>query len=181
MRQRKVFVGIQLPALVRKKLAKKIEKWQDLPIIWIKKDNFHITLSFIGYVSDESIVDICRNISQAVAKIAVFDIRFGNIKLGPEKDKPNLIWLEGDSSDELKNLDEIIAKNLGVFTEKRKEFRPHVTLGRLRAKKWETLPEKPEIFEKFSVSVPVESVDVFESREENGKRKYFILESCLLS
>jgi len=181
MRQRKVFIGIQLPASVRKKLVQKIEKWQDLPIKWIREDSFHITLSFIGYVSDESIIDICRNISQAVAKVAVFDIQFGNIKLGSEKNRPNLIWLEGESSDKLKDLDEIIAKNLGIFVEKRKEFRPHVTLGRLRAKKWETLPEKPKIFEKFSVSVPVESVEIFESREENEKKKYFTLESCALS
>ena len=73
-----------------------------------------------------------------------------------------------------------IEKALDIFVSEKKLFKPHITLGRIRKLKWETLPEVPIIKDDFKVSIPVERVEVFESRIESGKRVYDILESCEL-
>ncbi|MBI4101693.1 MAG: RNA 2',3'-cyclic phosphodiesterase, partial [Candidatus Nealsonbacteria bacterium] len=51
MRHR-IFLAINLPENVKKKLADFKSKWPDLPCRWTKAENLHITLVFLGSVSD---------------------------------------------------------------------------------------------------------------------------------
>jgi len=46
MKRRRVFIAINLPGNIRKKLAEYQKKWPELPIRWTKQDNIHITLVF---------------------------------------------------------------------------------------------------------------------------------------
>ncbi len=181
MRTRKIFIGINLPDQVKKRLFEKIEKWRDLPVRWSEEKNLHITVFFVGYVNDEIIADICRKVGEAVENIEAFDVILEKIVLSPDAKRPKMILAEGGSSEELKKLESKIAQKIGVFLVERKIFRPHVTLGRTRPEKWAKFSEKPMVIdEKFSASIPVESVDVFESRANKGRREYVILEKCSL-
>lgn len=178
--QRKIFIGISLPDDVKKRLNQKIEKWRGLPIKWPKEDNFHVTLSFLGFVKDDNLADICLDVKRAVENFESFDIEFERIELGPDVKNPRLVWFTGTVSEELKKLQSDIEKALNIFVSEKKLFRPHITLGRISKFKWETLPEIPVIEENFKISISVEKVEIFESKIENGKRVYDILESCEL-
>ncbi len=178
--QRKVFIGIDLPTSVKKRLSQKIEKWQDLPVLWANEDNFHVTLQFLGYLDDDTISEICGKMKALAGKSDSFDIRFRKIALGPNTEKAKMIWAIGDASEELKNLEESVEKKLGIFSTEKRAFRPHITLGRIRKNKWEEISPKPEIEEKFDAFIPVESLVVFESVFEDGKRKYVPMEICKL-
>ena len=46
----RIFIAVNLPENVKKKLAEYEENWLDLPIRWTKKENLHITLVFLGYL-----------------------------------------------------------------------------------------------------------------------------------
>ncbi len=177
---RRVFVGIDLPAQVKKRLAQKMEKRQDLPVRWALEDNLHVTLSFLGYVNDSVLADICAKVRRACEDNEIFDIMLEEIVIAPSPQEPRMIWVEGLPSENLKRLQESIERELGIFQKKKRTFRPHVTLGRIRKEKWKKLPEIPEIREKFSALIPVESVEIFESVVEEGKRRYLLLESCPL-
>jgi RNA 2',3'-cyclic 3'-phosphodiesterase len=179
--QRRIFIGISLPEKIKKRLYQKIEKWRDLPIKWSREENFHITLSFLGYLYDDVIFDVCRKVRSVSDNFDSFDINLEQIELGPNLENPNMIWLTGVANDNLKQLQENLEKELGIFQSEKKAFRPHVTLGRIRKTKWEVIAEKTLISEKFSVSIPVKSVEVLESRYEEGKRKYIVLENCPLA
>ena len=178
--QRRLFIGINLPVQVRKRLVQRMEKWQDLPVRWSSEENLHITLSFLGYVYDSALGGICEKIRIASQKSQIFDITLEEIILAPNSLEPKMIWLTGASNEELRLLQENIEKELGVFQREKKAFRPHVTLGRIRKNKWRTLPQIPEIKEKFNVLIPVGNVEILESVVEDGKRKYLLLESCPL-
>lgn len=178
--QRKIFIGINLPSNVQKRLNQKIEKWRDLPIKWSKEDNFHITLSFLGFIKDDNLADICLGVKKTVKNLESFDIEFERIELGPDAKKPRLVWFSGTASEKLKKLQSDIEKALNIFVSEKKLFKPHITLGRISKFKWETLPKIPVIEENFKVSISVEQVEIFESKIENGKRVYDILESCEL-
>jgi len=180
--QRRIFVGIDLPKTVKKRLGEKIQKWSDLPIKWIKEDNFHITLAFLGYIEDEDLGRICEDISRAVENLEAFDVELDVIELGPQKGREaRLVWFSGKASEELKKLQEEIEKALGSFKIEKKEFHPHVTVGRIRKNKWQTLPDAPEIQEVFRVSIPVENVTVFDSRSEETSDKFVAIETCPLA
>jgi 2'-5' RNA ligase len=178
--RRKIFVGISVPEDIKKRLFKKMEKWKELPVKWAKEDSFHVTLSFLGYVEDEALVEICAAVKEASKNFESFDIDFEKIELGPDKKNPNLIWATGETDEDLKKIQEEIEKALDIFVAEKKAFRPHIMLGRIRKLKWETLPEVPKVEENYKFTIPVESVEVFESKAEKGGTAYDILESCEL-
>lgn len=178
--QRKIFISINLPERDKKRLVKAAEKWQDLPVKWVKEQNLHITLFFLGHITDDAISEICAKVRQASGSKEIFDVEFDCIEIGPSAEEQRFIWLTGKPNEELKNIQEAIEKKLGIFVSGKKSFRPHITLGRIRQHKWEALNEKPKISEKFPLLITTEFVDVMASEFENESAEYTIIESCPL-
>lgn len=179
--QHKIFIGIQLPDMVKKRLFQAMEKWQDLPLKWIPFDNLHATLLYLGYVNDEDVIALCDSVRGIAQDSQSFDLLFQKITLAPDEKEPRMVWLKGEENEDMKKLVEKLEQALNNSKAEKKSFRPHVTLGRIRHEKWADLPEKPVVDQKFSVSVPASSVEIFESVMENGKSKFILLESCPLS
>jgi len=176
--QKRLFIGVPMPDDIKKKLAKIIEReYHDLPVRWGRKENLHLTLSFLGYVQEEAIPEICRNIDEAVKNIEIFDLNFGKIDFGPSEENKKMIWLVGEKSKALGELKFNLDKELGFFIRERRELKPHATLGRIRKKMWVKLNPEPEIKKDFKVGFSVISVDLMESKFEKGKRVYYTLES----
>jgi 2'-5' RNA ligase len=178
--QRRIFIGISLPDDVKKRLNQRIEKWKEIPIKWSLPDNFHLTWSFLGFINDESLAEVCLAVKEAAQNFESFDVNFEGIGVGPDPENPKIIWLFGGANEELRKLQTDIEKSLDIFVSERKEFKPHITLGKIDKAKWKALSEKPKIGESFKISIPVESVDVFESKIEKGRTRYTVLESCEL-
>ena len=178
--QRRIFIGISLPDNVKKRIGQRVQKWQELPIKWSLPENFHLTLSFLGFVNDESLAEICMSIREAAENFESFEVDFEGIGLGPNPEDPKIIWLYGGANEELRKLQAEIEKSMDIFVSEKKEYKPHVTLGKIDKPKWKALPEKPEIEERFRISIPVESIDVFESKIEKGRTRFTVLESCEL-
>lgn len=178
--KRKIFISISIPEKICKKLVKTTEIWQNLPVKWVKEQNLHLTLFFLGFVSDDLIEKICANIRDATANAEVFDLEFTKIVLGPRKENPKMIWLAGKVSEELRILQENVEKELKIFITSKKSFRPHITLGRIRNHKWNAQKEKPEIFAKFPLILSVNSVEIVASDFAGDGLEYTIIESCHL-
>ncbi len=179
MQKKKIFVEIDVPNNLRKRLAQQIAPWADLPIKWMKEENFHITVAFVGYVDESMIPEICEKVSQAVENIESFELEFDQIVLGPDPKDPKMVQLTGQPNVDLGMLNEEVERSLDMRPTAHKEFRPHITLGRIRKIKWDELIEKPEIFEKIKVSMSVDSVSIMESK--GGGAEYVSLEECPLA
>jgi len=177
--KRKIFISLNVPPRDKKRLSKAILEWQDLPVKWVKEPNFHLTLAFLGHVEDNAIPSICEGVSRAVEGKQIFDLFFSQIELDKKND-PKIIWLTGEASEELKNLQSDIEKELGIFVTEKKIFIPHITLGRIRKNKWEETENLPEIKKTLDFVLTVESVDVMASDFENEEQEYTIIESRLL-
>ena len=178
--KRKIFISINIPKKDKKRLTAAVSGWQELPVKWVKEPNFHLTLAFLGHVYDSAIPAISEGVKKAVLGKAMFDLNFSEIKLN-SVDDPKIIWLEGEANVELKNLQEAVEKELGIFVVAKKVFIPHITLGRIRKQKWEELELKPEIKKLLDFIVTVESVDVMASDFENGGEEYTIIDSFQLN
>jgi len=178
MQKKKIFIEIQISDQIKRRLAKKIEKWSELPVKWSKEENFHITISFIGYVDESVIPEICLKTNEAVASLEAFDLEMDAIVLGPDPVDPKMVLIIGQSSEELKNLHSTVAQALGMGVQSYKEFKPHITLGKIRKEKWDLLEEKAIIDEKVQIIIPVDCVSVMESK--GGGAEYISLEDCPL-
>lgn len=177
--QRKIFIGISLSNELKKRLTQKVQKWEGLPIRWSRVENLHLNLISLGHVEDEIVYDICTKVRKAVEEIDIFDIDMDKIELSPSADKnAKTINFTGKENQKLKELCEKIEKSLGIFNHAKKSFRPSITLGRIQQFGWQKLTAIPEVGESFTVLLPIESVEIFESALIDGKRKFDSIESC---
>lgn len=178
MHKKKIFVEIAIPQQMRKRLIEKTTQWPALPVKWVKENNLHITVSFIGYVDESIIPEICQKVREVTDNFESFEINFNRIELGSSVEDPKMIWLSGEPNLELGKLNEAIEEALGMHPQKHKNFRPHITLGRIRKLKWDELPKKPVIDEKINLAMTADSVFVMESK--GGESEYNKLEECIL-
>lgn len=187
MRHR-IFIAINLPEEIKKKLALYQDNWPNLPARWTKKENLHITLVFLGYANSEELPEICQIVREAASRHNSFDIRLKRIVYGPPKKiPPRLVWTEGEKSEKLGklhgDLENSLCNRLNVIEDKGMPYSPHITLARITA--WELQrmdsDERPEIKEEINFNFSVDSVEVMESFLKKNGPDYVVLESCPLS
>ena len=179
--QKRLFMAISLPEDIKKRLFRFVEKeYKNLPVKWVRQENFHLTLNFLGYILDENVLNICKSVQEVAKNFQSFELQFTGAELGPNSDTKKMIWIAGEKSKELSELKYQLDKSLGFFVREKKNFRPHITLGRIRKEEWRKIQPEPSVERNFRFSVPVSSVEIFESKFEKGKRVYYALESFSL-
>ncbi len=188
MKQR-IFIAINLPKEIKKKLVNYQAKWPELPIKWIKKDNLHITLVFLGNISDKEIPEIL-NITQEIAqKHNPFSISLNEICYAPPKKMPpRMIWAKGEKLEELTKLYRDLESALftspfeGMLKPDNRPYSLHITLGRIHQWEFKQIEpeERPEVSENISLSFPVNSIEIMESRLKRTGAEYAILNSYRL-
>jgi len=75
MTKRRLFIAVNLPENIKKKLIDYQRKWIELDpkyIHWVRESNLHITLVFIGYVGDEEMLEICHLAKEVIGKYLLF-------------------------------------------------------------------------------------------------------------
>jgi len=186
MRKHRIFIAINLPQDIKKKLLGYQRERQDLPVRWTKPDNLHFTLVFIGYVGEDELLEICKLSHQATKRHKLFNINLEKILLGPPNRPARMIWVEGESSQKLADLKSDLEKSLfnsvksGYKRQEVRAFRPHITLARIKQWEWERISPEPKINLEIAASFPVESIEVMESELKRTGAEYTILESIKL-
>lgn len=179
--KRRIFIAINLPETVKKRLIEYSKKWNDLDpssIRWTNKNNLHITLLFIGHVDDDEMYDICMVVKEVIKKHKPFNIRLERIILGPQNKIPRMFWAQGEKSQELADLQADLQEKIEQRHGARHAFRPHITLSRFKSSALKQLPK--EINEPFQAQVPVENIEIMQSNLKRSGAEYSILESINL-
>ncbi len=136
----RIFISVELPDEVKKNIAELVNELKDTGagVKWVEAKNLHITLKFLGWVDDRKIDNLAELTTKAVSGIGSFKARFEGLGTFPEGKKPRVVWVgtvEGGDKlcDLAKNLEDILSK--AGFRSEEREFRPHVTVGRVKEKK----------------------------------------------
>lgn len=137
MSQIRTFIAIEIPLLIREKISEFQDelKRNQASIKWIKTDNIHITLKFLGNIDENRITDIAQAIDKVTEQIRPFSIEVAGAGVFPNYKKPRVIWVGAKSEEDVLK---IVAKkieqemhNLGFEKEKR-SFQAHLTMGRVK-------------------------------------------------
>ena len=183
-KRHRVFIAVNLLDKIKKRLADYQERWPELPVRRTKRHNLHITLFFLGYLIDEEIVEVCKIVKEVALRHSSFSVDLNRICYGPEgKIPPRIIWARGDKSSEFASLRNDLNESLASYSKhEKKEFSPHITLGRIRAFEWRRIEpeERPEIEEDINLSIEVNSIEVMESVLKRQGPEYAVLESSPL-
>ncbi len=126
----RLFTGIELPILLRQRLVL-LQGGLD-GAKWVERDNFHLTLNFIGEVSEQ----VAEDAHDALSGIRTppFDIELKGTGSFAKGDDVKVLWVGVEQNEVLHRLKEKIDHALAKFdvpVEKRK-YHPHVTLARFR-------------------------------------------------
>lgn len=184
--RRRIFVAINLPENIKKRLKVWRGKYDYLPVRWTKEASLHLTLVFIGYVSDEQMSEVCRFTRKAAAEFEPFSIDFRKIVLGPPSGLPRMIWLEGEENQKLLEFksrlqDVLFEVNSGLLRKDTRPFKPHITLARIKMGQWREAQINPADVEiDFQARVEVDGIEAMESDLKFDGAEYATLESCPL-
>ena len=131
----RLFIALEIPAAVRENLAAVQNK---LPITeagirWVRPENFHVTLKFIGEISREKLEVIADELKSVRADGPV-ELRIRGLGYAWKAKGAGVFWATIEASDSLKTLAGQIDRclePLGVTAEDR-AFLPHLTLARFK-------------------------------------------------
>lgn len=140
---KRLFIAINLPQEIKEILFNLVLKLQkankNKPIKWVTKDNFHLTLHFLGSVSEEKINEINQALEQIISGFPVLNFQLSDaINAFPDLNNPRVIFLKmkelnnGKTIKLQKEIGEAL-EGLGFEIDKR-PFRLHLTLGRVKFK-----------------------------------------------
>ena len=135
----RAFVAIFPPPELQAAVTGALETVQRLDdkVRWVRPENIHLTLKFLGNVQEETLGNLGAALEETCAGHKAFDI--GLVRLGafPSARRARILWIGVDAgSDQLRALAadlESALIPLGFEREKR-AFTPHLTLGRVRSR-----------------------------------------------
>jgi len=133
----RTFLAIDLPSALHAALAEKQQHLKrEFPrISWVKPENLHITLKFLGETPESKLDELQLVVSQAVSEFSPFVITLRGFGVFPDTRAPRTLWIGLDGEEEvLRDLAariESAVEPLG-FPPEGKPFRPHLTLARIK-------------------------------------------------
>ena len=171
----RLFVALEIPAAVRDNLAAQVAELRELSAKvadkrprWVRPENLHVTLKFIGEVSPAKLEGI-RGALSAIRSDAPVQIEFRRLGFFPNEQHPRVLWAGLDASPNLSSLARDIDGALetqGIARERR-AFTPHLTLARF---------EPPGLHEKLRAAIQKNGAREFGSFQT---REFYLIESKL--
>jgi len=134
----RAFIAIELPQETKNALARLQDqlKKAGADVKWVAPQNIHLTLKFLGEITDEQFQKISLILDAIAKENPPYNIRINELGAFPKIEQLRVIWVGIDSGDKetkkiAKALDEKIQK-LGIPKEDR-AFSSHITIGRTRS------------------------------------------------
>jgi len=136
------FIAIEIPDAVKEEIADVADvlKKYDADIKWVTVENLHVTLKFLGSIPDKSVPEIRESLSKAVSSFQPFYIKISGTGVFPNRKFPRVIWAGVENGETLPKLAADIDLSMSVlgYKKEEREFKPHLTLGRVRSKEGTT-------------------------------------------
>ena len=146
----RTFIAFEIPQSVSNKLsahAELISGHDKLrQIRWLSKENYHMTLAFLGKVEYVLISKLQLILEQYLSSNKAVPFRFLEISPFPFSYTPKVVAAIHEHSEELMQLQHNTVKfvrEFGIILQRRR-FAPHVTLGRLKSRSRKSIAFQPK-------------------------------------
>ncbi len=135
----RLFIAIDVPERIKRDIGEftGILKKYDADVKWVKPENIHITLKFLGSTPDTLTGDIRESLQSIASPYDPFYINIQGAGVFPNNKYPRVLWAGIADSALLKELRDGIERNLSRFgfPREEREFHPHLTLGRVNGRR----------------------------------------------
>lgn len=189
----RTFIAISICDEIKKRFTEIIAELEKAKadVRWAKPQTMHLTLKFLGYVEIGQLESVFAMTSQSAREINRFTLSFssdkGSASLGgfPNLSCPRILWVGANKGkEEIIRLASLIDENLKrlCFEPEKKEFTPHLTLGRVRSSQGinELVRLIPTIDTSFYEEMEVTNLDIIGSQLTKNGPVYTILKKLKL-
>jgi RNA 2',3'-cyclic 3'-phosphodiesterase len=128
----RIFIALDIPGKIRAHMREYMERGRSLApdARWARPEGLHVTLKFIGEVSEAKVHEIKAALSSV--KTAPFTVKFEGVGFFPSPKSPRVFWIGVEGGPALSQLAGMIdnaTHKLGIAKEER-AFSAHLTLAR---------------------------------------------------
>jgi 2'-5' RNA ligase len=134
----RTFIAVEMSPRVIVRAGELIDKLRvaAAEINWVRREQMHLTLKFLGDVPDTETPDICRVVSDVAAAFEPFEITCRGVGAFPNIREPRTLWIGIDEgADELKQLQAALEDRFKAklgYPKEHRGFHAHLTLGRVK-------------------------------------------------
>lgn len=133
----RLFIAVELSTETATHARKVIERLRQTEVEarWVDVANLHLTLHFFGDVDELDLPSICRAMDDVGKSLPPFDVEVGGVGAFPDMYTPRTLWLGiRRGAEDLVELHAALEKQLAPlgFHGEDRQYRPHLTVGRLR-------------------------------------------------
>jgi 2'-5' RNA ligase len=135
----RAFICFKLPERIISSICRLQKSMQNsgLQVRWVRPENIHLTIKFLGNIRVSDINDIEIAVQETAANFSPLLLSAGGSGVFPNIRKPRVIWtgIEGQRK-ELVDLQKMLADKLECigFPKETRPFKGHLTIGRLKGR-----------------------------------------------
>lgn len=184
----RVFVALDVPDAIRHQVGQLVQELRarvpSRAIRWVRPENVHLTLRFIGNVDPAELPALTSALRSATAPFPPFNLQLGEAGSFPEERAPRVIWIGLDGELEcLRNLQSAVVQGSSAWgAVENRSFHPHLTLGRVVTRRQDELCRLGAVTRQIRVPSicpwRVASVQLIQSELAPGGSRYTAL-ACL--
>ncbi|MFP4458352.1 MAG: RNA 2',3'-cyclic phosphodiesterase [Candidatus Zixiibacteriota bacterium] len=148
-KRQRLFIALEIPKEIRNFIwedVSSILRKSNIKVSWVKPDNMHITLKFLGDTPNSKIQEIISVLNEIFDSAPKIETKLGKAGTFGGRN-PRVVWITPDGGIEMmKGLAGQINNRLASlgFKKDKRRFSTHLTLGRVRQRR-NTEPLKIEI------------------------------------
>lgn len=170
---KRLFLAIELPKEWRQAIHKYKNRKVFTNLRWLKVDNLHVTVYFLGNVEEKKLKKIVKKLEYVCLKLKPFKLEFSKLVFAPSKN-PYMLWaVFKNTYHDFSSLVNTVSHALAEFNlpvKKRKKAVPHITLARFIDKNTSI----PKLNQKLTISTSllVDKMVLFESKQLKDEVQY---------
>lgn len=175
----RLFVALALPEAVRKELSRIVGLIAPVNpgVRWVPEENYHLTLAFLGGVSDERVSDVVSALRSGVAGIVAGSARLDVLGAFPSARRARVLWVGlADAEGVIARLSTAVGEAVAAlgFPREDRPFTPHVTVGRRK----DAAPLRaPQPIPVAPMAVPVDRVTLYRSHLGRPSPRYEVVDA----
>ena len=176
------FIAIELDNTIKDNVSALIQKLDtgDRNIRWIKPQGMHLTLKFLGEVSENKIIEVKSVLGSIAKDYSRFPLSLkGTGTFPPAARVPRVVWIGIEKNEFLQDIQDRMEKELHniQFPKEKRKYHPHLTLGRVKGlQNIETVMETLNQYKKAEFGgMTVNKITLFKSTLKPTGAEYTIL------
>jgi len=132
----RLFAGIPVSGTAAAELTAVLVRLRQTgwPVKWVRPEGLHLTVKFLGEVSEERLSALEGTLSGAAAGTGMLAFRCTGLGAFPGLSRPTVLWAGLDAEPALELMVDRVERGCAElgFPVEGHPYRPHVTLGRVR-------------------------------------------------